>query len=145
MASLNKVMLIGNVGDEPKVHPTATKVVSFSLATTKKGFTRKDGTKVEDKTEWHNLTVFGNLASIVESYVHKGSQIYVEGELQTQSYTDVNNVKKYVTRIIVDNLQLLDRKPQGGDPSSADTATQPAGGRSFARTSGTSDDGDMPF
>lgn len=75
MASFNQATVMGYVGDEPRITTTQSgkKVASFSIATTEKGFTKKDGTKVEDRTEWHNIVVWGNLAIVIERYVHKGS------------------------------------------------------------------------
>ncbi|MCC8175495.1 MAG: single-stranded DNA-binding protein [Bacteroidales bacterium] len=112
MASLNQVSLIGFVGDEPKVIATQSgkPMATLSLATTEKGFTRQDGTSVPDKTEWHNITIFGNLSKVVQSYVHKGSALFVQGKITYRSFDGKDGQKKYVTEIVADNLQLLDRK-----------------------------------
>lgn len=112
MASLNQVNLIGFVGDEPKVIATQSSrlMATFSLATTEKGFTRQDGTAVPDKTDWHSIVIFGNLSRVVQSFVHKGSLLYVQGKLSYRTYDGKDGQKKYVTEVVVDNLQLLDRK-----------------------------------
>lgn len=121
--SVNKVILVGNVGKDPDVRylDNNVAVANFTLATTERGFTGRDGQVVPDKTEWHNLVVWRGLAQVVEKYVKKGSQIYVEGKIRTRSYDDKDNIKRYVTEIYVENLQLLGRKGDGSAPVSAAT------------------------
>lgn len=116
--SVNKVILVGNVGKDPEVRylDNNVAVANFTLATTERGFTGRDGQVVPDKTEWHNLVVWRGLAQVVEKYVKKGSQIYVEGKIRTRSYDDKDNIKRYVTEIYVENLQLLGRKVEGAAP-----------------------------
>lgn len=110
--SVNKVILIGNVGKDPEVHyfEENNAVARFTLATTERAFTTKNGVEVPARTEWHNISCFRGLAKIVESYVKKGNPLYVEGRLRTRSYEDSNGVKKYVTEIYADNIELLGRK-----------------------------------
>lgn len=105
MASLNLVILLGNVGKDPTVRylDNNSKVAQASLATTKY-YTGRDGQKKE-LTEWHNLVFFGNTATVVENYVHKGSQISVVGSLRTREY-EQNGQRKWTTEVVVDNLQL---------------------------------------
>ncbi len=124
--SVNKVILIGNVGKDPEVRylDNNVAVANFSLATTERGFTGRDGQTVPERTEWHNLVVWRGLAQIVEKYVKKGSQIYVEGKIRTRSYDDKDNIKRYMTEIYVDNLQLLGRKTEGGTSSEAPVGNQ---------------------
>lgn len=113
--SLNKVMLIGNVGKDPEVNQLNTgKVASFPLATSEK-YTRRDGCKVEN-TDWHNVVFFGKAADIVESYVKKGVMVYVEGKLRQRSYDDANGTKRYVTEVVSDNIQFLSKieRAKGG-------------------------------
>ncbi|MBQ9891727.1 MAG: single-stranded DNA-binding protein [Bacteroidales bacterium] len=114
--SLNKVMLIGNVGRDPEVRYLEqnssqgnAKVASFTLATTERY--RDRGGELRENTEWHNIVAWRNSADIAEKYIRKGSQIYVEGRLRTRSWTDQTGVKKYTTEVVVDSLQLLGRRP----------------------------------
>lgn len=109
---MNKVMLIGNVGVDPDVryYDAGQAVAQVRLATTERGYTLQNGTQVPDRTDWHNLVFYRQLAKIVEKYVHKGDKLYVEGRLRTRSYDDKNGVKKYVTEIYVDNMELLTPK-----------------------------------
>lgn len=111
--SLNKVLLIGNVGQAPKITTfrDGGKVANFTLATTERGFTTKDGRKIEDSTEWHNIVVKNALVSVVEKFVQKGTALFVEGKIATRTYQDNSGQTRYVTEIIVANLQLLGSKP----------------------------------
>jgi single-strand DNA-binding protein len=108
MGSLNKVMLIGNLGKDPEVRaiPSGAKVANFSIATTESYMDKNTNQKVE-KTEWHNIVMWRGLAEIAEKYLRKGSQIYVEGRLQTRSWDDQNGQKRYTTEVIVDQMQML--------------------------------------
>ena len=114
--SVNKVILVGNVGKDPEVRYVEkdVPVASFSLATTDRGFKRQDGTEVPEKTEWHNIVVWRGLAKVVESYVRKGTSLYIEGKLRTRSWVDQNNITRYTTEIIADQMELLGKKPEGG-------------------------------
>ncbi len=114
--SLNKVMLIGNVGQEPSIRyldqnsaQGATKVASFTLATTER-YRDRSG-EVRENTEWHNIVAWRNNADVVERFVHKGTQLYIEGRLRTRSWTDQTGNKRYTTEINTDTLQLLGRRP----------------------------------
>ncbi len=115
--SVNKVILIGHVGKDPDVKhfDGGASVASFSLATTERGYTAANGTQVPDRTEWHNIVVWRGLAKIAEQYVRKGGLVYIEGKIRTRSYDDKNNIKRYVTEIYADSLELLGRKK--GDES----------------------------
>jgi len=113
MASLNQATLIGFVGDDPKIVQTKNgkTMATFSLATTERGFTRQDGSTVEDKTDWHNIVFFGKPAEIISKYVRKGASLFVQGKMRTRSYVSTqDNITRYVTEIIGDNFQLLDRR-----------------------------------
>ena len=120
--SLNKVMLIGNVGRDPEVRylegnqgaANATKVASFTLATTER-YRDRNG-ELRENTEWHNIVAFRQPADVVERFVKKGTQLYIEGRLRTRSYNDATGAKKYTTEILVDTLQLLGKREgdQGG-------------------------------
>lgn len=106
--SINKVILLGHTGKDPDVKDVAgTKVANLSLATTEKGYTLQNGIQVPDRTEWHSLIFWKGLAEVVEKYVRKGSQIYIEGKIKTRQYEDRTGSKRYVTEIFVDKLELL--------------------------------------
>ena len=112
--SVNKVILLGNVGKDPEIRstPGGTKVASFSIATSER---QKDASgNWVDRTEWHNLVAFSKLADIVESYVKKGSKLYIEGRLNTRNWEDKDTKKKvYRTEIIVNDLSLLSGREDG--------------------------------
>ena len=114
MASLNKVMLIGNLGRDPEVRYTTsgTAVASFSLATSEK-FKNKNG-EWEEKTEWHNVTLWGRLAEIAGEYLAKGKTVYIEGRLQTRKWQDRDGKDRYTTEIIGDKMQMLSTRGEGG-------------------------------
>ncbi len=115
--SVNKVILIGNVGKDPDVRylDNHVCVANLTLATTERGYTAQNGTQVPDRTEWHNLVFWRGLAETVEKYVHKGDKLYVEGNIRNRSYDDQNGVKRYVTEIFVDSMEMLTRPQQKAD------------------------------
>ena len=121
--SVNKAIILGHVGKDPETkHFDNGQITSFSMATTERGFTTKAGVKVEDRTSWHNISVRGGLAKVVEQYVKKGDQLYVEGKIITRSY-DKDGEKRYVTEIQVDNLEMLGKKGDSGNtPRNIDNA-----------------------
>jgi len=108
--SVNKVILVGNVGKDPEVRylEKGVAVAKFSLATSET-YKGKDGEKVTS-TEWHNIVLWRGLAETVEKYVHKGSQLYIEGKIRTRSYDDKDGNKRYVTEIVADLMQMLGKK-----------------------------------
>ena len=113
---VNKVILIGNVGQDPEIRYTgdvnnSTKVATLRLATTER-FRGRDG-NLQEHTEWHSIVVWRNTADVVEKYVKKGTQLYIEGRLRSRSWDDQNGNKRYVTEIVADTLQLLGRRPEG--------------------------------
>ena len=112
--SINKVILIGNVGRDPEIRYTAPgqAVASFSLATTERGYTAANGTQVPDRTEWHSIVMWGKNAEIAERYIRNGSQLYIEGKLRTRTWEDKNQIKRQVTEIYVDTFDFLGRKPE---------------------------------
>jgi len=116
MASLNKAMLIGNLGRDPEVRYTASgqAVASFTLATTER-FKNKNG-EWEDRTEWHRITLWGRLAEIAGEYLSKGKTVYIEGRLQTREY-EKDGIKRYTTEIVGEKMQMLSPKGErrGGD------------------------------
>lgn len=119
MGSLNKVQLIGNLGKDPEVRaiPSGAKVANFSIATTESYNDKNTGQKVE-KTEWHNIVMWRGLAEVAEKYLRKGTQVYVEGRLQTRSWDDQNGQKKYMTEVVVDNMVMLGRPGASRDGGS---------------------------
>lgn len=143
--SLNKVILIGNVGRDPEVRYVTDNVpvASFTLATTKRGYKTQDGKEVPEKTEWHNIVVWRGLAKVAEQYVKKGTQLYIEGELQTRNW-EKDGVRHYTTEIIANDMQLLGRKSDnaGGSYAPAAPAAAPAA-EPFASSNDSSDD--LPF
>ena len=146
--ALNKVFLIGNVGKDPEVHyfDSNTRKASFTLATTDRGFTRTDGTAVPERTEWHNIVVWRGLAEVVEKYVRKGSKLFIEGKITSRSYEDKSGVKRYVTEITAENLELLNRTNATSDDSQMPSPS--AQGNQYDYTdsiSNTPDDRDIPF
>lgn len=114
--SLNKVMLIGNVGKDPEVKflPSGSAVANFTLATSER-FKDKSG-EFQERTEWHNLVAYQRLAEIIRDYVKKGSKVYVEGRIQTRSWDDQQSgQKRYRTEIVVGELLLLSGRGEGGE------------------------------
>lgn len=127
--SVNKVILLGHVGKDPDVRYVAQNhpVASFTLATTERAFTNANGVQVPERTEWHNLVMWGRSAEVAERYIRKGTQLYVEGRLRTRMWEDRNQIKRYVTEIYVDNFELLGRPRQAGEQPAAMAASgQPA-------------------
>ena len=120
---VNKVILIGNVGVDPEVRTleSGAKVARVRLATTERLFDRQ-ANETKEHTEWHTITLWRGLADVVDRYVNKGSQIYIEGRLRTREWTDKDNNKRYTTEILADDMKLLGRR---GDNQSAGA---PAGG-----------------
>ncbi len=108
MAGVNKVILVGNVGQDPELRGTDKPVANVSVATSETWKDKNTGEK-QEKTEWHRVVFFGKLAEIVGMYVKKGTKLYVEGKLQTRSW-EQDGVKKYTTEIVASEMQMLDSK-----------------------------------
>lgn len=149
--SINKVILLGNIGKEPEIKSfdNGGKIASFTLATTKKGYTTKNGTTVPDKTEWHNVKCFSGLADVCEKYLHKGSKVYVEGEIIYREY-EKDGVKRIITEILVDNMEMCDR-PQNtasnavSQPQQTNTSPQLEQAKNMLETMFNGDNYDEPF
>ena len=118
--ALNKVMLIGNVGNDPEVRylesnpqnpATNAKVASFRIATTER-FRDRNG-ELRENTEWHSIVAWRSNADLAEKFIHKGSQIYVEGKLRTRQWTDQTGAKRFTTEVVADTIQLLGKRPEG--------------------------------
>lgn len=145
MASVNKVIILGHVGSDPEIRTTngGTTVAGIAVATSRR-YKDQSGERQEE-TEWHKVSLFGRLGEIVQSYVTKGSLIYVEGRLRTRSYTDKNNVERYVTEIIAESLQLMpkgEKSPSNNGSSRPDQSRQQKSSQQQARTY---EDDDPPF
>lgn len=112
--SLNRVTLIGRVGKDPDVRmlESGAKVASMTLATTDKAYTLQNGTQVPERTEWHNLILWNRTAEVAEKYVHKGDKLYIEGKIRTRNYEDNKQIKRYITEIFVDYMEMLTPKAQ---------------------------------
>lgn len=125
--SVNKVILIGNVGRDPEVRylDTGVAVASFALATTEKGYTLSNGTQVPDRTEWHNLVLWRGLAETAEKYVHKGDKLYIEGKIRTRYYDDRSGVKRNVTEIFVDVMEMLTPKSANIQQTQSSSESKP--------------------
>ena len=129
--SVNKVILIGNLGKDPEVKytPSGTPVAKFSLATNER-FKDKAG-EWQDRTEWHNIVAWQRLAEIVGEYVKKGQKVYIEGRIQTRSWDDKDGQKKYMTEIIANDLVLLGGRGEGGDHEGGGSRGRSASAGSF--------------
>ncbi len=165
-ASVNKVILIGNLGKDPKISTlnSGDRVVNFTLATSESWKDKNSGERRE-KTEWHNIVVYNdNISRVVEQYCKKGSKVYLEGQLQTRKYTDQSGVEKYTTEIVLQRfrgeLTLLDsrsgegreggggeeRAPSFGRSSPVERRPAPVGGGGGGQGGGHADmDDDIPF
>ena len=143
---MNKVMLIGNVGKEPDVryYDRDQAVATFSLATTERGYTLQNGTQVPDRTEWHNVVLYRGLAKIAEKYVHKGDKLFIEGKIRNRSYDDQKGVKRYVTEIIADNMEML--SPKSAIVEQAPGSQAPVGSTASQNTNDSeTEDDQLPF
>lgn len=128
--SLNKVLLIGNVGKDPDVRyfDNGQAVANFPLATSERGYTLANGTVIPERTDWHNIVVRRDQVAFVEKWVRKGSGLYVEGKIRTRSYDDPNGVKRYVTEIHADRIEFYNTgsRPADASANTAAAAPQPA-------------------
>ena len=112
--SVNKVIIVGNLGDDPDVRnlPSGGKVVNLSVATSERWKDRNSGEQRE-KTEWHRVVIYQRLAEIAGEYLRKGSKVYIEGRLRTRKWQDQQGVERYTTEIIANELQMLDGRGEG--------------------------------
>jgi single-strand DNA-binding protein len=146
--SVNKVILVGNLGKDPELRytPAGAAVVTFSLATSER-YKDKQG-QSQEKTEWHNVVAWRQLAEICGKYLHKGKQVYIEGKIQTRSYDDRDGNKKYITEIVADQMQMLGSKGNegGGSQRQAEPRQErPAGSNQSQSTPAYEDFADPPF
>lgn len=157
MASVNKVILIGNLGKDPEVRyaPSGSAMCNVTLATSRQWKDKTSGEKQEE-TEWHRVVFYDRLAEIAGEFLKKGRPVYVEGRLKTRKWTDKEGVEKYTTEIVADQMQLLGgREGQGGDdagggqrsaPAPRPAASRPAAAAAPKSSTGFDDmDDDIPF
>ena len=140
MASMNKVLLLGNLGRDPELRstPKGNKVLNFPMATSRR-WKDRESNEVHDQTDWHRIVVWGRQAEVLAEYLKKGSQVHVEGRIQTRSWSDTNDAKRYTTEIVATRVQMLGR-PDGrhvpepvSEPVTPSPLTEPDG------------DDDIPF
>ena len=134
MASINKVMLIGNLGKDPEIRymPSGDAIANLTLATTE-NWKDKAGEK-QEKTEWHRVSMFGRMAEIAGKYLKKGSSIYIEGKLQTRKWQDKEGNDRYTTEIVANEMKMLGSRASGGDIGMERAAPNMASAAKPART-----------
>jgi single-strand DNA-binding protein len=127
MASVNKVILIGNLGRDPEVRyaPSGSAICNVTIATTR-NWKSKDSGERQEETEWHRVVFYDRLAEIAGEYLKKGRPVYVEGRLKTRKWTDKDGAEKYTTEIIADQMQLLGSREGGGAPDDGGGESRPA-------------------
>lgn len=137
MSSVNKVMLLGNLGQDPEVRTTQSgqMVATLSIATSKTG-TARDGQR-QEKTEWHRVVCWGKTAEIAERYLRKGRSVHIEGEISYRSWEDDSGTKRYMTEIVCNQLTLIGSGPRGDSEDGAPAASAPARGGQSARAPAT--------
>ncbi|MCD6161793.1 MAG: single-stranded DNA-binding protein [candidate division Zixibacteria bacterium] len=140
MASVNKAILIGNLGKDPELRytPSGQAVAKFSLATTRK-WRDKDG-QSQEQTTWHNIVCWGRQAEIANEYLRKGRPVYIDGRIDNRSYEDKDGVKKYISEVVVRNFQFLGGRDDQSGPSQPPSGTPPEPPADVS-----TDDDDLPF
>lgn len=125
MSSVNKVILIGNVGSDPDVRylDRGVAIANFNLATTERGYVMQNGTQIPDRTEWHAIVLWRNLAEWAERNVRKGMKLYIEGKLQTRSW-EKDGQRRSKTEIVAENIQILHRPQEFADPRQEEASAQ---------------------
>lgn len=146
--SVNKAILVGNVGKDPEVRylDSGVAVATITLATSERGYTLANGTQVPERTEWHNIIAWRGLAEIAEKYIKKGSQLYVEGKITTRKW-EKDGITRYTTEILAENIELLGRRPENGH-SEANTQSpipKPATNTATEVQEGGGNADDLPF
>ena len=143
---VNKVILVGNVGVDPEVRTTESgvKVARVRLATTERLYDRQSN-ETRELTEWHSITLWRGLADVVDRFVKKGSQLYIEGRLRTREWTDKEGIKRYTTEIMADDMKLLGRRADSQSGASAQASTPVAAPQSAAVPVANDDPDDLPF
>jgi single-strand DNA-binding protein len=144
--SINKVILIGNLGKDPEVRhlENGACVANFSIATSENYKDRKTGEKVS-QTEWHNIVIWRALAEIAEKYLKKGDKVYIEGKLKTRSWQDQEGKNRYTTEIIADNLTMLGKSPENKTQVETNTINKEKPAEQNDGFSGPDESDDLPF
>jgi single-strand DNA-binding protein len=142
--SVNKVILVGNVGRDPEVRYLDRNVAvsNFPLATTERGYTMQNGTQVPERTEWHNIVAWRGLAELAEKYIRKGSQLYIEGKLQTRSW-EKDGIKRYTTEVVAETIQLLGKRDRQDEQQNAVSTAENSAVSDVEASA--ADEGDLPF
>lgn len=148
--SINKVILVGNVGKDPDIRyiDNNVPVATITVATSERAYKTSNGTEIPERTEWHSVVLWRGLAEVAEKYVRKGTQVYIEGKIKTRSWADQTGAKRYSTEIIADNMELLGRRGEIA-PLAAHSVTPPVSGNTtttedpFKSSGDTADD--LPF
>lgn len=145
--SVNKVILLGNVGKDPDVRylDNHVCVANLTLATTDRAYTTQNGTQVPERTEWHNLVFWRGLAETVEKFVHKGDKLYVEGSLRSRSYDDQNGVRRYITEIFVDTMEMLTPRVAKPQDAPAQPSAQASAQAAQPAAQAQDNNGGLPF
>ena len=140
MAHLNKVMLIGNIGQDPEIRQAGeSQVANFRIACTER-WVQQDG-QAKERTEWITIVAWRGLANITQQYLKKGMQIFVEGKMQTRSWEDQNGAKRYATEVVASNIQMLGKKQQSDDSGQHDGSGYARGQRRHPLTRSSSEPG----
>jgi len=144
MAGVNKAIILGNLGADPEVRHTegGTCVATCSIATSR-SYKNKAGEKIEN-TQWHRVVFWGKLAEIVDKYVRKGSQLYVEGRIETRKWTDKEGVDRYSTEIVAEQMNMIGKKPGNQAPHPAEEAEEELPNEDTSTPKGADPD-DLPF
>ncbi|AET95458.1 single-stranded DNA-binding protein (plasmid) [Burkholderia sp. SFA1] len=142
MASVNKVILVGNLGADPEVRylPSGDAVANIRLATTDRYKDKQSG-EMRDATEWHRVSFFGRLAEIVSEYLKKGSSVYIEGRIRTRKYQAQDGSDRYSTEIVAEQMQMLGGRGEGGGHSDQDRGGDNQGGHQGSRGAGSAGQG----
>jgi single-strand DNA-binding protein len=137
MRSLNRVMLIGNLGIDPEIRstPSGQTVANFRMATSET-FGGRDGGQVQERTEWHRIVAWGKLAEIVRDYLRKGQKVYIEGRIQTREWTDQQGNKRYTTEVVAQSMLMLSARSDSGGSGGGGEAGGYAGGHAGGRAEG---------
>lgn len=144
--SLNKVMLIGNLGKDPEVRhlENGTAVANFSIATSESYRDRNSG-EVITNTDWHNVVLWRGLADVAEKYLKKGDKVYLEGKLRSRSYQDQQGVTKYITEVVVDDMVMLGNRNSGEQSNGGQMTQQPTPAPKAPDLKLDDEDDDLPF
>lgn len=145
MAGVNKVILVGNLGKDPEVRhlENGTAVANFPIATSE-SYKDREGNRV-DQTEWHNVVVWRKLAEIAQSYLKKGSQIYLEGKLRTRSWDDQQGNKRYTTEVVADTFTMLGKREDSQNTQGGGNYNTPASTPAAPQNNAVEEEDDLPF